>query len=347
MIFDKAKIGQPLFLNVVLRTRKFGMLLFSGSFAPIYMIVHTNIRQLPVFKNALITIGTFDGVHGGHQQIFQLLKTEAARVDGETVIITFHPHPREVIGSQQSQVYLLNTFDEKIALLENCGIDHLVVVPFTTTFAQQSAETYIADFLVKIFQPHTIIIGHDHRFGKDRSGDFQLMEDKASAYGYNVKEIPGFMLKDITVSSTKIREALLQGDMTSANHFLGYEYFFSGIIVEGNKLGRTIGYPTANLEIEEGNKLIPGNGVYAVLIKNEKLKINGFPGMMNIGVRPTLGGIRRVIEVNIFDYEKEIYGETLTITLKKHLRSEVKFSGLDALKEQLAKDKEAALFALT
>ncbi len=310
------------------------------------MTVHTNIQQLPVFKNALITIGTFDGVHGGHQQIIQLMKSEAARITGETVIITFHPHPRKIVGNLKGPVYLLNTMDEKITLLEKYGIDHLVVVPFTEAFANQSAEDYISNFLVNTFHPHTIIIGHDHRFGKGRSGDFQLLEDKALEYGYEVKEIPGYILKDMTISSTKIREALLEGNIDSANHFLGYDYFFSGKVVEGNKLGRTIGYPTANLLVEDENKLIPGNGVYAVTIKNEKLKMNDLGGMMNIGVRPTVDGTKRVIEVNIFDFDQEIYGETLTITLKKHLRSEVKFNGLDALRSQLAKDKLDALSAL-
>lgn len=310
------------------------------------MTVHTNIQQLPVFKNALITIGTFDGVHIGHQQIIQLMKSEAARAAGETVIITFHPHPRKIIGNHKGPMYLLNTMDEKITLLEKYGIDHLVVVPFTEAFANQSAEDYIADFLVATFRPHTIIIGHDHRFGKGRSGDFQLLEDKAPVYGYEVKEIPGYMLKDITISSTKIRESLLHGDIEEAGHFLGYDYFFSGIVVEGNKLGRTIGYPTANLFIADENKLVPGNGVYAVLINNEKSTINYLGGMMNIGVRPTVDGTKRMIEVNIFDFDRDIYSEIITITLKKYLRSEIKFTGLDALKEQLAKDKHAAIEAL-
>jgi riboflavin kinase / FMN adenylyltransferase len=311
------------------------------------MTVHTNIQQLPVFRNALVTIGTFDGVHGGHRQIIQLMKSEAAKAAGETVIITFNPHPRKIVGNTQGPVYLLNTLDEKIGLLEKYGIDHLVVVPFTEAFANQSAEDYIADFLVKTFNPHTIIIGHDHRFGKGRSGDFQLLEDKAAEFGYEVKEIPGFMLQDMTISSTRIREALLQGDIDTANYFLGYDYFFSGKVVEGNKLGRTIGYPTANLDIDGENKLVPGNGVYAVLVNNEKINIENLPGMMNIGIRPTIGGTGRVVEVNIFDFDKDIYGETLTITIKKHLRSEIKFNGLDALKEQLGRDKVAALKALS
>ena len=310
------------------------------------MTVYTNLQELPIFNNAVITIGTFDGVHYGHQQILELMKSAAKKVNGETVIITFHPHPRKIIGNHKAPVYLLNTLDEKITLLEKHGINHLVIVPFTEKFAQQLAEDYIAEFLVNTFHPHTIIIGHDHRFGKDRTGDFQLLKDKAPEFGYEVKEIPGYMLKDITISSTKIREALLIGDIEKAHDLLGYDYFFTGKVVEGNQLGRTIGYPTANLQIADENKLIPSNGVYAVLVTNEKLKINRQGAMMNIGFRPTVEGTIRMIEINIFDFDQTIYGETLTVTLKKHLRSEEKFSGLDALKEQLGKDKQAALKAL-
>ena len=310
------------------------------------MTVYTNLQELPIFNNAVITIGTFDGVHFGHRQILELMKSASKPINGETVIITFHPHPRKIIGNHKAPIYLLNTLDEKIELLEKHGINHLIIVPFTEKFAQQLAEDYIAEFLVNTFHPHTIIIGHDHRFGKDRTGDFQLLKDKAPEFGYEVKEIPGYMLKDITISSTKIREALLNGDIESAHDLLGYDYFFTGKVVEGNQLGRTIGYPTANLQIADENKLIPCNGVYAVLVTNEKLKITRQGGMMNIGFRPTVEGNKRMIEVNIFDFDQTIYGEILTITLKKYLRSEEKFSGLDALKEQLGKDKQAALEVL-
>ena len=310
------------------------------------MTVYTNLQELPIFNNAVITIGTFDGVHFGHRQILELMKSASKPINGETVIITFHPHPRKIIGNHKAPIYLLNTLDEKIELLEKHGINHLIIVPFTEKFAQQLAEDYIAEFLVNTFHPHTIIIGHDHRFGKDRTGDFQLLKDKAPEFGYEVKEIPGYMLKDITISSTKIREALLNGDIESAHDLLGYDYFFTGKVVEGNQLGRTIGYPTANLQIADENKLIPCNGVYAVLVTNEKLKITRQGGMMNIGFRPTVEGNKQMIEVNIFDFDQTIYGEILTITLKKYLRSEEKFSGLDALKEQLGKDKQAALEVL-
>jgi riboflavin kinase/FMN adenylyltransferase len=310
------------------------------------MTVYTNIQDLPIFNQSVITIGTFDGVHYGHQQILELMKSAAKQVNGETVIITFHPHPRKIIGTNKAPIFLLNTLEEKINLLEKYGIDHLVIIPFTEKFAQQTAEDYISDFLVNTFHPHTIIIGHDHRFGKDRTGDFQLLADKALEWGYQVKEIPGYMLNNITISSTKIREALLKGDIENAHYLLSYDYYFTGKVVKGNQLGRTIGYPTANIEMIDENKLIPCNGVYSVLVTNEKLKINQQGGMMNIGYRPTVEGNTRTIEVNLFDFDQSLYDETLTITLKKYLRSEVKFSGLDELKKQLEKDKQAALDSL-
>ncbi len=307
------------------------------------MQVHNDIKALPDFTKAVITIGTFDGLHTGHRQLIELMKTEAAAIGGETVIITFNPHPRQIIASSQAPISLLNTLEEKIFLLQQSGINHLVVVPFTEAFANQTADEYIKNFLVDTFHPHTIIIGYDHHFGKGRSGNYKLLENKGEENNYIVKEIPGYMLQDITISSTKIRESLLSGATSTANKFLGYDYFFSGKVIEGNKLGRTIGYPTANLKIEDENKLIPGNGVYAVLVTMDNRRRTTERGMMNIGVRPTVDGTKRVIEVNIFDLDETIYGEILTITIKKHLRSEVKFNGLEELKNQLAKDKEAAL----
>ena len=311
------------------------------------MKVYYDILTLPAFNNAVITIGTFDGLHNGHRKIIELMQREAARVNGETVIITFDPHPRQIVGKENNPVYLINTLAEKIFLLQNSGIDHLVVIPFTEAFANQTAETYIKDFLVNTFHPHTIIIGYDHHFGKDRSGNYQLLEAKAHQYNFVVKEIPVYMLQDITISSTKVRQAILQGDIETARNFLGYDYFFTGKVVTGNQLGRTIGYATANLQIEEDQKLIPGNGVYAVAIKINSLEKKDYYGMMNIGIRPTIEGTKRVIEVNIFDFDVDIYKSNLTITVKKYLRSEIKFNGLDALKLQLAKDKEAAVLALT
>jgi riboflavin kinase/FMN adenylyltransferase len=300
------------------------------------MKVYKDINHLPQFKNTVVTIGTFDGVHLGHTQIIDQLIKEAALIDGTPVLITFFPHPKQVIETIQKPLYTLNTPEEKYKLLYSKGIDNIVVVPFTKAFAEQPALNYIKDFLVDKLNPATIIIGYDHRFGKNREGDYKLFEKEALNYQFKVKEIPEHVLQDVTVSSTKIREALLNGDIETAKIFLGYEYFFSGKVIEGNKLGRTIGYPTANLELEDANKLIPANGVYAV---DTEVAGKKYKGMMNIGVRPTVDGTKRVIEVNIFNFDTDIYGETIKVIIKKRLRSEVKFNGLDELKAQLAKDK--------
>jgi riboflavin kinase / FMN adenylyltransferase len=333
------------------------------------MIVHTDIKNLPFFKNAVITIGTFDGVHTGHLQIIHQLKKEAANINGESVIITFHPHPRMVIdaASQASshdnyeEIKLLNTLPEKIELLQNQDIDHLVIVPFTLAFSEQSAEEYIRDFLVSKFHPHTIITGYDHHFGKNRQGNYKLLEFYQSECNFKVKEIPEHVLHNVTISSTKIRHALEEGDTNTANEYLGYAYFFEGKVIEGDKLGRTLGYPTVNILINDKNKLVPGNGVYAVEVSINEIAgskeivqyssdlthhisdIVHLTGMMNIGVRPTVGGTKKVIEVNIFDFDTSIYDQTIRIYVYYFLRSEIKFNGLEALKEQLLADKTNAL----
>lgn len=313
------------------------------------MQVHRQLTQLPVFNKAVVTIGSFDGVHTGHQQIIKQLKEEAVNVGGETVIITFYPHPRKVIGSAKTDFNLLTTLDEKIELLSKEGIGHLVIVPFTRDFSDQPAVNYIKDFLVSNFHPHTIIIGYDHRFGKNREGNFELMEEYKKECGYEVKEIPEHILNEITVSSSKIREAVLNGDIETASKFLGYNYFFEGLVVHGDKRGRTIGFPTANIKMEDKEKLIPGNGVYAVKcsISHHSLLNESFKGMMNIGVRPTVDGLRRMLEVNIFDFDEDIYGETIKIELVKRLRDEKKFNGLEELKQQLHNDKQTAMLALS
>jgi len=310
------------------------------------MKVHQNIYTLPPFRNAVVTIGTFDGVHSGHRKIIQQLKREAEATDGESVIITFHPHPRMVVKSG-SPLHLINTFAEKLELLEATGIDHLVVVPFTEEFAQQSAQEYVSNFLVARFQPHTIIIGYDHRFGKNRQGDYRLLEELGVTFNYQVKEIPEQVLNEITVSSTRIRQALLNGDLQTANDYLGYSFFFEGRVVLGNQLGRTLGFPTANLDVEDPDKLVPANGVYAVQVcLTGSDDENEYKGMMNIGTRPTVDGINRVIEVNLFDFSGDIYDKTLRVYLKKRLRAEEKFNGLEALKAQLGKDRTDAIAAL-
>jgi len=369
--FDRVSCNSSVFLLSPFRA---GASRFALIFAN-FMQVHRDIEQLPAFTNAVITIGSFDGVHTGHQQIIAQLKTEAEQVGGETVIITFHPHPRKVVHEGQSPVAILTTLNEKISLLEAKGIDHLVVAPFNERFANQTAQEYITDFLVAKFHPHTVIIGYDHRFGKGRQGDYHLLEDSGRQLGFVVKEISPQVLDNIAISSSRIREALLTGDITTANNCLGYDYFFEGTVVDGNKLGRTLGYPTANLHIEDAEKLVPGNGIYAVeaeLVKSGELRVKSemsnvkdesgeennipspnltlyalhptpFKGMMSIGLRPTIGVSARTIEVNIFDFDEDIYGKTLRVYLKKYLRPELKFNSLEELTEALAKDKEESL----
>ena len=306
------------------------------------MLVYRNIELLPRFRNAVLTIGTFDGVHTGHQQLIAQMKKRAVEINGETVILTFDPHPRTVINAA-SGIRLINTLDEKIELLDTYGIDHLVIIPFTEEFAQLSPLDYISRFLIHCFHPHTLIIGYDHHFGKGRTGNYSLLKEQSAVYNYELLEIPAHLLDSISVSSTRIREAIGMGDMATANQLLGYPYFFSGEVVEGNKLGRTIGFPTANLVIAEKTKLIPGDGVYAVDVKVSDEPQKTYRAMMNIGYRPTVDGSKKMIEVNIFDFDRTIYGETLQVFVKKFLRAEEKFSGLEALKEQLAKDKEASV----
>ena len=304
------------------------------------MNVYNNINELPAFNKAVITIGTFDGLHNGHRKIINQLKQEARLINGTSVVVTFFPHPRHVLSSTENKVFILNTLEEKIALLEAEGIENLVIVPFTSEFSSMDAEAYINDFLFNCFHPHTIIIGYDHRFGKNRTGNFELLKAGEKKYGYKVTEITEQQLNDIAISSTKIREKLAKGDIITANSLLGYHYFFKGKVVKGDQLGRTIGYPTANLEIEEQEKLIPGNGVYAVdvMINENKRK-----GMMNIGVRPTVGGVLKKIEVNIFDFNEDIYDQKITVFLKSKLRDEKKFNGLEELKIQLGNDAKEAM----
>ena len=319
------------------------------------MHVHRDIDSLPVFQNAVVTIGTFDGVHVGHRQIINKLKVEALKIKGESVIITFHPHPRKIISSAILGVRLINTLEEKIEVLSGFGIDHLVIVPFTDAFANQPAEDYIRNFLFEKFHPDTIIIGYDHRFGRERLGDYKLLEKVAPQFGFKIKEIPKHILDEIAISSTNIREAVLHTDIEMANRLLGYTFFFEGEVVHGNKLGRQLGYPTANLKVQDPEKIIPGDGIYAVYVdikrnfaaKNEEsTEVNSIPGenvqykgMMSIGFRPTVDGKKRVIEVNVFDFNKDIYGKTMRVYVKKFLRAEVKFNTLEDLVKQIDQDK--------
>jgi len=305
------------------------------------MRVFRGLENLPVFKNPVITIGTFDGVHLGHYRILERLQKKATEIDGESILITFEPHPRLVLASTQPPIELLTTLDEKIRALDEMKVDNLVIVPFTKEFSEITAQAYIADFLVSHFHPHTFIIGYDHHFGKGRHGNYQLLEAEKENFGFNLEEIPVKQIEHNAISSTKIREALHAGDIQKATTFLGKRYSITGKVVEGEKRGRLIGFPTANIEIAETYKLLPANGVYAVFVY---LNDQCFGGMMNIGVRPTVSTAnKRSIEVHLFDFHEMIYGEELRVEFIERFREEKKFTGMDELLKQLQHDKEIAL----
>ena len=306
------------------------------------MQVHRTIENLPPFNNAVITIGTFDGVHEGHKKIITALLSKAEEVGGESLIITFDPHPRKIVNPHEP-LQLINTLDEKIELLSKAGIDHLVVVPFTHEFAEQTAEQYIKNFLIDNFHPQIIIIGHDHHFGKGRKGNYKLLEEKAEVYNYQLVEIPKHVLDEIAVSSTKIRKALSESNIETANKLLGYDFFFEGRVLEGDKLGRQLGYPTANLQYTDKDKLQLGHGVYAVYVVIGSITKKG---MLSIGNRPTLTNSEERIEVNIFEWDQDIYGHTIRVIVKKFLRPQEKYNSLEELIQQLAKDREVSLSVL-
>lgn len=304
------------------------------------MKIYHHISEFNKLDNAVAAIGTFDGVHYGHQKIINRLSEIAASTGGETVIVTFFPHPRLIIDPENQDLKMINTIAEKAAMLEKLGVDHLIITPFTRDFSNLSAEEYIKDVLVGTIGIKHLIVGYDHRFGKDRKGGMAELIAYSGPLGYQVEEIPEQDINDVSVSSTKIRKALLTGDVALAAEFLGYPFSLYGRVIKGDKIGRTIGFPTANIFIEESYKLIPSDGIYAVTIG-----MNGdtYKGMAYIGQRPTINGMTRNIEVNIFDFNQEIYGQYVTMYFMEFLRHDVKFTGLEALKEQLKEDKEATL----
>ena len=304
------------------------------------MAVFFNIQELPEFRKAVLTIGTFDGVHKGHRAILQEVVNHAKSVKGESVLLTFEPHPRKLLFPDQP-LGIITPLHQKLQLITDAGIQHVVVVPFTREFANLSAQEYIENFMVGVFHPHSIIIGYDHRFGHDRKGDIQLLEKMEQDYGYELIEIPEQLIDDAAVSSTKIRNAITEGKMEEATHMLGRNYSFSGRVMHGNKLGRTLGYPTANLKPEEKEQIIPALGIYAI---QATYKGSQYNGMMSIGYNPTVTDKKELrIEANLFDFDKEIYGEIIEVIFFKKLRDEQKFDSLDALKEQLHKDKEESM----
>ncbi len=300
------------------------------------MRVFRDLNHLPTFNKSVITIGTFDGVHIGHQKLIQRINQISKKTKSENIIITFHPHPRIVINPQDSTLRLLNTIDEKIALLEKYGVDNLVIVPFSRDFSEQEAETYVRDFLVRNFSPGYIVIGYDHKFGKNRSGDYMLLEKLKARYGYELEEIDKQTLDDIGISSTKIRMALEQADIKFANELLGHPYTLTGTVIKGLQNGRKLGFPTANLQLTDEYKLIPACGIYAVLVHHAGIV---HKGMLSIGFNPTFGGTVKSIEANILDFDKDIYGEVLTLELIEFLREEKKFDSVEELIAAIHQDE--------
>lgn len=304
------------------------------------MRIYEGINNFKRLDYAVVTSGTYDGVHKGHQKILQRMVEVAKSEGGETVLISFWPHPRMVLNNDPGFLKLINTMEEKQELLRNIGINHLILIPFTLEFAQTSSTDFIKNILVDAIGTRKLIIGYNHRFGKNREGNFNNLVRDSSKYGFEVEEIPKHEIDHLGISSTIIRKSLIAGDIPTANRYLGHLFLINGLVIPGDKLGKTIGFPTANLQIEEAYKLIPGDGVYAVKVI---VKGNEFNGMLNIGKRPTVDGLNRKIEVHILGFNDNIYNERISITLVKKIRDEKKFKSLEHLKIQLQKDKETVL----
>ena len=303
------------------------------------MKIYYSLEDFSKLSNAVVTSGTFDGVHIGHQKIINRLKEIAGKSKGETVVITFWPHPRLILKPEDDTLRLLNTFEEKAELLKLQGIQHLLRIPFTKEFSHISSQSFIKDILVETIGTKTLVIGYDHRFGNNREGSFEQLQINGPTYGFEVQEIERQDIDHVGVSSSKIRKALEGGDIDTANHFLGRPYSLTGEVVKGDKLGRVLGYPTANIDLDSRHKLIPSDGIYAVTAKYES---EIYQGMLYIGNRPTVNGTKRVIEVNLFQFSKEIYGETLTVYFHALIRLDTKFPDLEALKNRLHQDKMEA-----
>ncbi len=309
------------------------------------MRIFRDIKDLPSFKNAVITIGSFDGVHRGHQKIIKRINHLAKEIEGESIIITFDPHPRKIIYPKDNSLELLTSLDEKIALCQSYGIDNMIIVPFSIEFSQQNPREYIEKFLIGHFAPRYIVIGYDHRYGLNREGNVELLKAYESKSDFTVIQIKKQELEDITISSTKIRNALKIGNIEEANQFLNHAYSLNGKIIHGDKIGQTLGYPTANIQMNEEDKLIPAKGVYSVKCIIDGLEKNG---MMYIGTRPTLeeNETKLKIEVNLFDFNGNIYGKEIKVNLLHQIREDMKFDSLQSLKYQLSKDKQAVLSLL-
>ena len=300
------------------------------------MKVYKHLSEFKPINNAVVTTGTFDGVHIGHQKIIHRVKEIAHQIAGQSVIITFHPHPRLVLFPEDNHLKMLNTLPEKIKLLEASGIAHLIIIPFTKEFSRLSSVDFIQQILVDQIGTKKLVIGYDHHFGKNREGSFEHLKHYGPSYGFEVEEIPKQDINDVGVSSTKIRTALAQNQIVIANQYLGYPYAIEGVVVKGDQIGRSIGFPTANIQIQESHKLIPADGIYAVHMLWQS---QTYKGMLYIGDRPTVQGSKKVIEVNIFEFDQEIYDEQIQVKLIQYIRADQKFDSLDALKLAIQQDE--------
>lgn len=305
------------------------------------MKVYYSLNDFTRLEKAVVTTGTFDGVHLGHRKILDRLKTMALHSRGESVLLTFFPHPRMVL-QPDLDLKLLNAQAEKIELLKSTGLDHLVIHPFTQEFSRITSLDFVRNILVNTLGAKKLVIGYDHHFGRNREGSFEHLKEFGPVYGFEVEEIPAEDIQDVTISSTKIRKALHEGDMSTANMYLGYTFPLTGRVVEGEKIGSTLGFPTANLVVEETYKLIPGDGVYAVEVIFPSHSQDHYQGMCNIGLRPTFSGKFKTIEAHLFDFSQTLYGEQITLRFKERLRGEIKFPDQQSLKNQLQKDAAKA-----
>ena len=306
--------------------------------------VYRQIEDVKLTNNTILTIGTFDGVHLGHKKILNQLLQKKQETGFETFVFTFDPHPRKVLFPEQTDLKLITETEEKINLLNQSGIDHVLLYPFNKNFSEISPEDYISNLLIEKLKAKFIIVGYDHRFGKNREGNLELLLSFSEKYNYEVIEISAEDINSINISSTQIRKAIEAGDIIKANQFLGYDFFVTGKVTEGKKLGRTIGFPTANIVLGSADKIIPKQGVYAVVAT---IKNGTFNGMLNLGINPTVSSNNQLkMEVHLFDFNEEIYNETIKIEFKERIRDEKKFADLSQLKEQLKLDKEKIIEVL-
>ncbi len=301
------------------------------------MKIYRNIKNFKA-KNPVVTIGTFDGVHLGHIKIFNKLKEKAKKIEGESVVVTFWPHPRFVLGKSTDNIKMINTLDEKIKLIGEQEVDHLVIIRFTKSFAKLSSCDFIEQYLHKKLNIKSLIVGYDHHFGKDRDGNFDVLKSCALQYGFSIDKVEPYLVNNEIISSTLIRKAITAGDLEKANQYLAKKYFFSGKVVNGKKIGRDIGFPTANIRLSENYKLVPACGVYAV---ETEIKGKSYYGMLNLGYRPTINDDKTnlSIEVHIINFKGNIYNQNIRVYFHKKIRNEIKFHSLERLKQQLIKDK--------